>query len=174
MMLETHGYTIYKDTIVALRIVKGDINRVGSVTKFNIDKELIKEVKLSCSRYKVDWKARKAWIKAQEAERNKKKKDLTRQSKATKAKELLDAEIIKCKSNPKVADDIIEDAKGNLQKILSKRNVDRELTQQPLSKIEIGTERKKIWKWFRYFEKKEKKCRNENFFHFFIFGFYFS
>ena len=81
---------------------------------------------------------------AQEAERNKKKKDLTRQSKATKAKELLDAEIIKCKSNPKVADDIIEDAKGNLHKILSKRNVDRELTQQPLSKIEIGTERKKI------------------------------
>ena len=56
---------------------------------------------------------------------------------------MLDAEIVKCKSSPKVADDIIEDAKGNLQKALSKKDVDRELTQQPLSKVEIGTERKR-------------------------------
>ena len=165
MMLETHGYTIYKDTIVALRIVKGDINRVGSVTKFNIDKELIKEVKLSCSKYEVDWKARKAWIKAQEAERNKKKKDLTRQGKATKAKELLDAEIVKCKSSPKVADDIIEDAKGNLQKALSKKDVDRELTQQPLSKVEIGTERKrKFENDLDILEKKKKNAGMKTFF----------
>ena len=48
-MLETHGYTIYEDTIVALRIIKDELNLVGSVTKLNIDKELIEEVKLSCS-----------------------------------------------------------------------------------------------------------------------------
>ena len=54
----------------------------------------------------------------------------------------------------------MEDAKGNLQKALSKKIVDRVLTQQDLSKIEIGTERK------RKFEndldilkkKKKKKC----------------
>ena len=46
IMLETHGYTIYEDAIVTLKIVKDELNRVGSVTKFNIDKELIKEVKL--------------------------------------------------------------------------------------------------------------------------------
>ena len=46
-MLETHEYTIYEDTIVTLRIVKDELNRVGSVTKFNIDKELIREVKIS-------------------------------------------------------------------------------------------------------------------------------
>ena len=47
IMLETHEYTIYEDTIVTLRIVKDELNRVGSVTKFNIDKELIREVKIS-------------------------------------------------------------------------------------------------------------------------------
>ena len=73
-MLETHGCTIYEDTIVALRIVKDELNCVGSVTKFNIDKELIKEVKLSYSKYEADQKARKALIETQEAERNKKRK----------------------------------------------------------------------------------------------------
>ena len=51
-----------------------------------------------------------------------------KQVEATKAQKWLDAEIIKCKSSPKVADDIIEDAKGNLQKALSKKNVDCKLT----------------------------------------------
>ena len=48
----------------------------------------------------------KALIKAQEAEKNKKKEDLMKQVEATKAQEWLDAEIVKCKSSPKVADDI--------------------------------------------------------------------
>ena len=74
IMLETHEYIIYEDTIVALRIIKEELNRVGSVTKFNIVKELIKEVKLSSSQYETDRKARKALIEPQEAERNKRRK----------------------------------------------------------------------------------------------------
>ena len=77
-MLETHEYTIYEDTIVTLRIVKDELNRVGSVTKFNIDKKLIREVKLSQSKYEAEGKPRKALIEAQEAERNKRKEDLTK------------------------------------------------------------------------------------------------
>ena len=73
LMLETYGYTIYEDTIVVLRIVKDELNRVWSVTRFNIDKELIKEVKLSYSKHEADRKVRKALIEAHEAERNKKK-----------------------------------------------------------------------------------------------------
>ena len=69
----------------------------------------------------------------------------------------------------------MEDAKGNLQKALSKKIVDRVLTQQDLSKIEIGTERKrKFENDLDILGKKLKTCSNENFFHFFIFGFYFS
>ena len=72
-------------------------------------------------------------------------------------------------------DDIIEDGKGNLQKALSKKNVDRELIQQALSKIEIGTERnRKFENDLDILGKKLRTCRNEKFFHFFIFGFCFS
>ena len=74
IMLETHEYIIYENTIVALRIVKEELNRVGSVTKFNTVKELIKEVKLSSSQYEADRKARKALIETQEAERNNRRK----------------------------------------------------------------------------------------------------
>ena len=106
---------------------------------------MIKEAKCY-SKYEADQNARKALMEAQEAERNKKNEDLTKRVEATKAKDLLDAEIVKCKSSLKVANDIIEDAKGNLQKALSNKNVDRELIQQALSKIVTGTEGKKIWK----------------------------
>ena len=75
----------------------------------------------------MDWKTN-ALIKAQEAEKNKKKEDLTKQVEATQAQEWLDAEIVKCKFSLKVADEIIQDAKGNLQKALSKKNVDCKLT----------------------------------------------
>ena len=40
---------------------------------------------------------------------------------------MLDSEIVKCKSSLKVADYIIEDAKDNLQKALSKKNIDQRL-----------------------------------------------
>ena len=164
-MLKTHEHTIYEGTILTLRIVKDELNRVGKVTKLNIDKELIKEVKLSYSKYEMDQGARKALIKAQEAERNKQKEDLTKQVEATKAKELLDVEIVKCKSSLKLADDIIEDAKGNLQKALLKKNVDRELNQQALSKIEIGTKRKrKSENDLDILEKKKKNAGKKTFF----------
>ena len=55
IMLEAHAYAIYGKTIAALRTVKDDeLSRVGSVRKFEIDKELIKEVKLSYSKHEAD------------------------------------------------------------------------------------------------------------------------
>lgn len=44
-MLDAHGYYIYKKAIVVLRTVKDELNRVERVTKFEIDKELIKETR---------------------------------------------------------------------------------------------------------------------------------
>ena len=159
-MLEAHGYSIYEDTIVALRTVKDELNRVGSLTKFQIDKDLIKEVKLSNSKYEADREERKALIEAQEAEKKKRIAEIKKQNEISKYKEVIDAEIEKCKSSLKVADNIIEDAKDNLQKALAKEKVDRNLTQQALSKIEIGTERKrKFENDLKALEKKKKKMQ---------------
>ena len=105
---------------------------------------MIKEVKLSCSKHEADRKARKALIEAQEPERYKKKEDLPKQVETTKAKELLDAEIVTCKSSLKVADDIIEDAKDNLHKALSKRNIDRELTSKLYQILRLALKERKF------------------------------
>ena len=52
----------------------------------------------------------------------------------------------------------MEDAKGNLHKALSKKIVDRVLTQQDLSKIEIGTERKRKFENDLDILKKKMQC----------------
>ena len=109
---------------------------------------MIKEVKLSCSKHEADRKARKALIEAQEPERYKKKEDLPKQVETTKAKELLDAEIVTCKSSLKVADDIIEDAKDNLHKALSKRNIDRELTSKLYQILRLALKERKLCIYF--------------------------
>ena len=43
--LEAQGYTMYEDTIVAPRIVKDELNRVGGVINFNITHGLISDFK---------------------------------------------------------------------------------------------------------------------------------
>ena len=53
-MVEAHGYTIKNDTIVALRIVKDELRRVGGVVNFKFTKELIDEAKGSRSKYMAD------------------------------------------------------------------------------------------------------------------------
>ena len=131
-MLEAHGYGIYEKTIVALRTVKDEINRVGSVIKFEIDKELIKEVKLSYIKYEADRKERKALIEAQEGERKNRVEDLIKQVETDKSKELIDTEIVKSKYSLKVADDIIKDAEENLQNALSKNVRSQFNTASPL------------------------------------------
>ena len=45
IMLDAHGTTIYEDTIVALRLVKGELNRVNGVMNFKITSELLADAK---------------------------------------------------------------------------------------------------------------------------------
>ena len=53
-MLELHGFTIYEDTIVALRMVKDELNPVGGLLNSCITHELISDVKNSFSKYEAD------------------------------------------------------------------------------------------------------------------------
>ena len=53
-MLDAHGTTIYEDTIVALRLVKDELNRVDGVMKFKITSELLSDVKGSWGRYEAN------------------------------------------------------------------------------------------------------------------------
>ena len=143
IMLEAHGYTMYEDTIVALRIVKDELNRVGGVTNFNITSGLISDVKASYSKYEADRIARKALADAEAARRKKELDNSAKNVLIDKEVMLVNTEIVKCKASLKVADDIIDDAKTKLQEALAHKKLDRDLVQQALSKIEVGTERKR-------------------------------
>ena len=56
-------------------MVKDELIREGSV-----EEDFIKEVKLSYNKYEAEQKKRKALLEAQQAERNKKQEDLTKQA----------------------------------------------------------------------------------------------
>ena len=102
-LLDAHGYTIYEDTIVGLRTVKDELNRVGDVLKFNIDRDLIREVKSSYTKYESDRATRKALAEAEEAERKKRESNVTHQLQIQQEIDTINLEIEKCKSNLKGA-----------------------------------------------------------------------
>ena len=143
ILLEAHGYTIKNDTIVALRIVKDELRRVGGVVNFKFTKELIDEVKGARSKYMADLEEKKA---LKEKERIRKKVEVAASAHETEEKEeshSTNLAISKCELSLKSANEVIEDTNANLQKALSSSKLNRNMIQQAQSKIEIGIERKR-------------------------------
>ena len=68
LLLAVHGCSTYEDTIIALRMVKDELLRVGSILEFPITRELLDSVSASWSKFEVDRLAR---LQAQNAERKK-------------------------------------------------------------------------------------------------------
>ena len=66
-----HGYSTYEDTIIALRMVKDELLRVGGVLEFPMTHELLDSVSVSWSKYEADRLAR---LQAENAERKKREK----------------------------------------------------------------------------------------------------
>ena len=100
-------------------------------------------MKLSRSRCEADGIERKALEEKELASKKKKLEEITRKSISEKESESISGKIDQCKCSLKVADDLILDAKSTLQESLPGKNVDRQLVQKALAKIEIGTERKR-------------------------------
>ena len=68
LLLAVHGHNTYEDTIIALRMVKDELARVGGTCKFPITRELLDSVKDSWSKYDADRLARQ---QAEEAQKKK-------------------------------------------------------------------------------------------------------
>ena len=106
------------DTIVALRIVKDELRRVGEVVNFKFTKELIDEVKGARSKYMADLEEKNA---LKEKETIRKKVEVAASAHENEEKEELHSTnlaISKCELSLKSADEIIEYANANLQKAL--------------------------------------------------------
>ena len=53
-LLDVHGYAIYEDKIIALRVVKDAPLRVRGIPEFPITRELLDSVSASWSKYEAD------------------------------------------------------------------------------------------------------------------------
>ena len=98
----------------------------------------------SWSKYEADCLAR---LRAENAERKKReqmKEEYDIRIVAEKQVAKIDVKIVQWKSNISVANDLIDLAQVNTKQAVEEKNTQksRELTQQGLSKIQVGTERK--------------------------------
>ena len=120
LLLAVHGYSTYEDTIIALRMVKDELLRVGGVLKFPITRELFDSVSASWSKYEADRLAR---LQAENAERKKReqmKEENERRTVAEKQVAEIDDKIAQCKSNISVANDLIDLAQDNIKQAVER------------------------------------------------------
>ena len=161
LLLAVHWYSTYEDTIIALRMVKDELLRVGGVLKFPITRELFDSVSASWSKYEADRLAR---LQAENAERKKReqmKEENERRTVAEKQVAEIDDKIAQCKSNISVANDLIDLAQDNIKQAVEEQNTKTctQLTQQGLSKLQAGTERKrKFEEDLQKLEKEKSDC----------------
>ena len=59
LILEVHGYSTYEDTLIALRLVKDELLRVGGETNFPITKEFLAVFKAWYTRHETGRVAKK-------------------------------------------------------------------------------------------------------------------
>ena len=140
-------------------MVKDELARVGGTCKFPITRELLDSVKDSWSKYDADRLARQH---AEEAQKKKRKQDEEEKSKQLQTDQKISGindEIENCKSNISVANDLIDSAQESIKKALDAKNpsTTKQLTQQGLSKLQVGTERKRKFEDDLEKVKKKKK-----------------
>ena len=117
---------------------------IVGILEFPITRELLDSVSASWSKYEADCLAR---LRAENAERKKReqmKEEYDIRIVAEKQVAKIDVKIVQWKSNISVANYLIDLAQVNTKQAVEEKNTQksRELTQQGLSKIQVGTERK--------------------------------
>ena len=145
ILLDVHGYSTYEDTIVALRMVKDALNRVGGCCKFPITRGLLQKAKDARSRYDADREARRALKDAEQKKQKQQEEEEKHQLENKKKVDEIDEKIESCRSNLSVANDLILKAQETIAKSVNEKNqkAARALTQQGLSELQVGNERKR-------------------------------
>ena len=112
---------------------------------------------VSWSKYEADRLARLQAENAERKKREKMKEENERRIVAQKQIAEIDDKIVQCKSNISLANDLIHLAQLNIKQGVEEKNIQksRQLPQQDLSKIQVGTERK------RKFEEDLQKLQKE-------------
>ena len=121
-LLDVHDYSTYEDTIIALRMVKDELLRVGGVLEFPITRELLDSLSASWSNCEADRLARPQEENAQRKKREQMKEENERKIVAEKQVAEIDDKIVQCKSNISVANDLIDLAPVNIKQTVEGKN----------------------------------------------------
>ena len=145
ILLAVHGPRTYEDTIIALRMVKDEINRVGGTCKFPITRSLLDSVKEASAKSEIVRIAKQKVKEAQEKLCKQKEEEKRASEEADKQISAIDDQMDNCKTNITVANDLIITAQDTIQKAVNAKqpSVAKQLTQQGLSQLQIGNDRKR-------------------------------
>ena len=126
-------------------MVKDELLRVGGVLEFPMTHELLDSVSVSWSKYEADRLARPQAENAERKKRAQMMEENERRIVAEKQVAEIDDKIVQSKSNISVANDLIDLAQVNIKQAVEEKNTQksRQLTQQGLSKLQLGTETKR-------------------------------
>ena len=118
---------------------------IVGILEFPITRELLDSVSASSSKYEADCLARLPAENAERKKREQMKEEYEIRIVAEKQVAKIDVKIVQWKSNISVANDLIDLAQVNTKQAVEEKNTQksRELTQEGLSKIQVGTERKR-------------------------------
>ena len=137
-LLNIHGYSLGEDTIEAIRIVKGGIQRQGGV---NSIKELLVTAKNARQKYHADLEEKQKLNELEEKKRIETEKEKAAAQTKTKLAEDIDqfdADLNMLKTGISVAEQSITEGNTDLGACLSQKKISREDIQRVQSKIEMG------------------------------------
>ena len=120
-----HGYAIYEDKIIALRVVKDAPLRVRGIPEFPIIRELLDSVSASWSKYEVDHLARLQAENTQRKKGEQMKEENERRIVAEKQVAEINNKIVQFKSNISVANDLIDLAQVNIKQAVEEKNTQK-------------------------------------------------
>ena len=138
-MRESHGYTIDDDTVVAIRMVKDHLSRIGGVLNFNVSPAVIRYAKGAYNKYKADLIAKKAATEKekQEKEQSRQAAHSAQQASRSELSEI-EEKIVQMKTMIQTSTEIIQEGNAQLQAAIIKKVLDRNEIQSAHAKIDIG------------------------------------
>ena len=150
-LLEIHGPSMKEDTIVALRLVKDCLIRVGGIKNFDVTRDLIKCCREARQKYDNYLKAEKEKAELEE----KRKKEAAAAAAASQAEEQNKSnkkvklqqhkgDLVTLKKRVKAAENVIREGSEDLSKCLSSKCMDKTKLLTCQSKIDMFETKKRV------------------------------
>ena len=130
--------------MVALRLIKDHLFKVGGPTKLKITPKLLVSVKNSFQRYNADLEAKREYRERTEKEKAQRKAEIEESKQQGENLSQIENDIANTKDDFKSAEMILQNANEHLSKEMKKTNLYKEGIMKSQSVIQMSIDRKRI------------------------------